>query len=163
MTTKTAEGKAGGKSAVTRATAGPRISQEVQYRVLRRSQPQPQRPTRGGGKQTQVLLGSTLCEHGVEDLDHPGAPVDENEHGGMALAQARGYTTHTGRSSRAMRRPFLTVRHSRPCQAPVLGRSIPDHVPLIFQAQRSPAGGKGALLTKCKATSCNHHKICDRL
>lgn len=150
---KNCRGKAGGKRAVTRATAGPQISQ-VQYRVLRWSQPQPQRPTRGGGKQAQVLLDSTLCEHGVEDLDHHSSSGRKRARGN-GLAQARGYTH---RSWRAERRPFLTVLHSS--QPPVLGRSDQFRIMcrLLFRRSAVRRGGK-VLFSKCKATSCNHHNF----
>jgi len=83
------------------------------------------------------------------------APVDENEPGGMALAQARGYTH---RSWRAERRPFLTVLHSS--QPPVLGRSDQFRIMcrLLFRRSAVRRGGK-VLLSKCKATSCNHHNF----
>lgn len=83
------------------------------------------------------------------------APVDENEPGGMALAQARGYTH---RSWRAERRPFLTVLHSS--QPPVLGRSDQFRIMcrLLFRRSAVRRGGK-VLFSKCKATSCNHHNF----
>jgi len=130
MTTKIAEGKPARKSAVMKAAVGLQKS-VVQYRVLR-------------------SLGANLnliptCGHWRWGAGSGAAGFHFRARGRRVRPPQFQWTktragewpwpmrAATHRSLYAVRRPFLTALHSRPCLAPVLGRQFSDSLRLLFR------------------------------